>query len=97
MFKLSENYSVNRGILKCDYIRYSPFEISTINTPNSQVYNNIPRENSVISLLNSYLELNFDVLHAATNKRYVDANDIRLVKLGPIALFSIYKLTTSSG
>ena len=26
-----------------------------------------------------------------------DANDIRLVNLGPIALFSNYKLTTSSG
>ena len=29
MFKLSENYSINRDILKCDYIRYSPSEIST--------------------------------------------------------------------
>ena len=49
-----------------------------------------------MSLLNSYLELNFDVLHAATNNRYVGGNDIRLVNLGPIALFSNYKLTTSS-
>ena len=84
MFKLSEKYSINGDILKCDYIRYSPSEISTINTPNSQVYINIPREDSVISLSNSYLELNFDVLHAATNNRYVDGNDIRLVNLGPI-------------
>ena len=84
-------------ILKGDYIRYSPSEISTINTPNSQLYINIPREDCVISLLNSYLELNCDVLHAATNNRYVDGNDIRLVNLGPIALFSNYKLTTSSG
>ena len=97
MFKLSEKYSINRDILKCDYIRYSPSEISTINTPNSQVYINIPRENSVISLLNSYLELNFDVLHTATNNRYADGDDIKLVNLGPIALFSNYKLTTSSG
>ena len=97
MFKLSEKYSINRDILKCNFIRYSPSEISTINTPNSQVYINIPREDSVISLLNSYLGLNFDVLHAATNNRYVDGNDIRLVNLGPIALFSNYKLTTSSG
>ena len=78
-------------------IRYSPAEISTINTANSQIYINIPREDSVISLLNSYLELNFDVLHAGNNDRYVDANDIRLVNSGPIALFSNYKLTTSSG
>ena len=97
MFKLSENYEINRDILKCDYIRYSPSEISTINTANSQVYINIPREDSVISLLNSYLELNFDVLHAATNNRYADGNDIRLVNLGSIGLFSNYKLTTSSG
>ena len=97
MFKLSGKYEINRDTLKCDYIRYSPSEISTINTANSQVYINIPREDSVISLLNSYLELNFDVLHAVTNNRYADGNDIRLVNLGPIGLFSNYKLTTSSG
>ena len=98
MFKLSGKYEINRDILKCDYIRYSPSEISTINTANSQVYINIPREDSVISLLNSYLELNFDVIHAAApNNRYADGNDIRLVNLGPIALFSNYRLTTSSG
>ena len=83
--------------MKCDYIRYSPAEISTINTANSQIYINIPREDSVISLLNSYLELNFDVLHAADNNRYVDGNGIKLVNPGPITLFSNYKLTTSSG
>ena len=99
MFKLSEKYGVDRRILKCDYIRYSPTEISTINTANSQMYINIPREDAVISLLNSYIELNFDVLEAATSNRYTDANDIRLVNLGPIALalFSNYKVTTSSG
>ena len=96
MFKLNEKYEINRDISKCDYIRYSPSEISTINTPNSQVYNNIPREDSVISLLNCYLELNFDVLRADNSKRYLDGNDIRLVNLGPIALFSNYKLTTTS-
>ena len=97
MFKLSENYEIDRRILKCDYIRYSPAEISTINTANSQIYINIPRESSIISLLKSYLELNFDVLHAANINRYVNDNDIRLVNLGSIALFSNYKLTTSSG
>ena len=97
MCTLSEKNENKRDILKCDYIRYSPSEISTINTANSQVYINIPREDSVISLLNSYPELNFDVLHATTNNRYVDNNDIWLVNLGPIALFSNYKLTTSSG
>ena len=96
MFKLSENYEIDRRILKSNYIRYSPSEISTINTPNSQVYINIPREDSVISLLNSYLELNFDVLKAATNDRYADTDNIRLTNLGAIALFSVYKLVTAS-
>ena len=62
MFKLSERYQIDRRILKCDYIRYSPSKISTINTANSQIYINIPREDSLISLLKSYLDLNFDVL-----------------------------------
>ena len=97
MFKLSEKYEIDRKILKCDYIRYSPSEISTINTPNSQKYINIPREDSVFSLLNSYIEINFDVLKAATSNTYADADDMRLINLGPIALFSNYKLTTSSG
>ena len=97
MFKLDQKYEINRDILKCEYIRYSPSEISTINTANSQVFFNIPREDSVISLLNSYLELNFDVLHAATINRYVDGNDIRLVNQGSIGLFSNYKLSTSPG
>ena len=43
------------------------------------------------------MRLNFDVLHAATNNRYVDGDDFRLVNLGPIVLFSISKLVTSSG
>ena len=97
MFKLSEKYEVDRRILKCDYIRYSPSEISTINTANSQIYINIPREDSLISLLTSYIDLNFDVVHADDDTRYADGNEIRLVNLGPIALFSDYKLTTSSG
>ena len=48
-------------------------------------------------MLNSYLELNFDVLHAATNNKYVDADDIWLINLAAIALFSSFKLTNSSG
>ena len=48
-------------------------------------------------MLNSYLELKLDVLRADNGNRYVDADDIRLVNLGPIALFSIYKLTSHSG
>ena len=66
MFKLNENYEVDPRILKCDYIRYSPAETSTRNTPNSQIYINIPKEDSVISLLNSYVDLNFEVIKKMT-------------------------------
>ena len=38
MFKLNENYEVDRRILKCDFIRYSHAETSTIYTPNTQIY-----------------------------------------------------------
>ena len=62
MFKLNENYEGVRRILKCDYIRYSPAETSTIKSPSSQIHINIPREDSVISLLNSYLDLNLEVV-----------------------------------
>ena len=64
--------------LKCDYLRYSPSKISTINAACSQIYINITREDSVISLLNSYLDLiNFVVIHAATSNRYANGIDIR--------------------
>ena len=56
MFKLNENYEVDRRILRIVYFRYSPSKTSTINTPNSQIYINIPKEESVISVLNCYLD-----------------------------------------
>ena len=97
MSKLNEKYEIIRNILKYDYIRFSPAEISTINNPNSQIFINIPRGDSVNSLKGCLLKLNFDVLHIATTNRYVDGNYIGLVNLGSIALLNIYKLATSSG
>ena len=97
MFKINENYEIDRRILKCDYFRYSPAKRSTIRTPNNQIFINIPRKDSVISLLSSYLDLHFEVVKRADNSRYANGKDIRLVNLGPIALFSNFKLTTSSG
>ena len=97
MFKLIEKYEINRNFLKCDFITYSPSDIRTIDTANSQKHNKLPREDSVNSLLIGYLHLDFDEVHAASNDRYADNNDIRLVNLEPTPLFSIYKLTTSSG
>ena len=97
MFKLNDKSEFVRNILKCDFIRESPFEISTINTANSQIYINIHREDSVISLLNIYLDLNFDVLHAATGNRFSDGSDMRLINLVHVSLFRNYKLAINSG
>ena len=48
-------------------------------------------------MINSYLELYFEVIKIADISRYAKSDDIRLINLAPIALFSIFKLSTSSG
>ena len=78
MIKLTENYDVDRRIVKCVYTRYSPAETSTKNTPNSQIKINIPREDSIISLLNSYLDLNFEVIKRADYSTYGNGDDIKV-------------------
>ena len=75
MFKLNENCEVDRRFLKCDYFRYSPDETSTLNTSNSQIFINIPTEDSVVSLLNSYLDLNLEVIKKVDISRYGNDND----------------------
>ena len=71
-------------------------ENSKRDTAKSHIYVNVPREDSLISLLKKYLDWKFDVLHAATNNRYVEVDDIWLINLAVIALFSKFKLTTIS-
>ena len=97
MFKLNERYEVDRRILKCEFIRCTPNEISTINTANFQIYVIITREDCLISLLKGYLDLNLDVLQAATKNRIADGDNIRLINLAVIGLFSNFKLTSNSG
>ena len=48
-------------------------------------------------MLGSYLDLNFEVIKGADISGYGNGNEIRLVNLGPTALFSNFKQTTSSG
>ena len=60
MFELNETYEVQRRILKVDYNQYSPSESSTKIFATSRTYINIPKEDAVIFLLNSYLDLIFD-------------------------------------
>ena len=64
---------------------------------NGETYISIPREDSVIPLLTTYLDLNSEVIEKADNYRYGTGNDIRLVILGLFALFSNFKLSTNSG
>ena len=49
-----------------------------------------PKGGQVKSLNGSLLRLNFDLLDGATNNRYTDCHNIKLVYLGPIAWFSMY-------
>ena len=48
-------------------------------------------------MLNGYLDLYFDVLHAAKNNKCAHNNDERLVNPGPFSKFINFKLSTSSG
>ena len=48
-------------------------------------------------MLNSYLELNFEVVKRVDIPRYANGDDTRLGNLGPVALFNAFILTTSSG
>ena len=49
------------------------------------------------SLINSYLDIKFEVIKKAESSSHSIGNDKKLTDFGPIALFSIYKLTNSSG
>ena len=94
MFKLNQIYEVNPTGLKSDFMRISSAEVSTINNPNSQKIINIPRKDSIYSLLNSYLDLNFEVIEKVDDNIYGVDNDTRIVKLGPIVFYSKFNLTT---
>ena len=98
MFNLSQNFAVDRPILKKVFIRYTPPYLNLLNGENYQIFNDIPREDTAISLKGSYLELAFSVTYrAGAHIRYVDGDHIRLGNLGPIALINNNRLTSSSG
>ena len=68
-------YEVDRRIKKCDYVKYSIAETSTITITIGQIYINIPREGSVLSLIKNYLDLNIEVNKKPDNSRYADGYD----------------------
>ena len=86
MFNLSRKHAVDKPILKCDYIRYTPPSLNLVNGENNQIFIEVPRKDSAISLKDSYIELEFSVTHrAGAHDRYADGDIIRLVNLCPIA------------
>ena len=97
MLKLNEKCEVDRRILNIDYISYSPTEVSRMNTTDSQTYINIPWKNCDVSLVNCCFYLNFEYIKTAEECRYANSVDLGIFNLGPVALFSKYKLTTSKG
>ena len=69
-----------------------------MNGENNQIFFDIIREDSAVSLRDSYIELVFNVTHrAGAHPRYVDKDHISLVNSGPIALFDKNRLTSSIG
>ena len=98
MLNFAQKHAVNRPILKCDYIRYTPPSLYLVNGENNQIFILIPREDSAISLKDGCLELYFDVNErAGAHARYADGDHIGLLHLGLIALIKKYRLTGSSG
>ena len=59
-------------------------------TDTSQIYINIPIKNSLISFLNSYPDLNSEIVKKPDNSRYADGIDTGLVFLRRIVFFSIF-------
>ena len=67
MFSLSQKHAVDRPILTCDFIRYTPPSLSNVNGENNQIFFDIPREgiSKINSIKDSYLELGLNVFHTA--------------------------------
>ena len=98
MINISRKHVVDRPILKRDFTRYTPPSLNHVNRENSQIFIDIPEEDSAISLKDNYLKLDFNVIHrAGAHAQYADGDHIGLVNLGPIALFEKYRLTSCSG
>ena len=97
MIQTSEKKSSGSKKFKVEVLRYLPPEIKTKNTAKTKKFIEIPRQDSGIWLIVSYLELNLIGFHAAAQKiRYLNEKDIELAKLGSIASFSVHKLTTTN-
>ena len=80
----------------CDRLRLI-IQTNLIETAVDQIFIDIRREESVISLKDRYLKLNFHVVQAADETLNGVGNDIKFVNSDPIALLSGPKTTCSFG
>ena len=79
----------------CDYNRYTLPSLFLVNGEIINFYN-IPRKDSAISLKDSFLELDFQVTRRAYGHApQLDDAHIRLVNLGPFAIFFKYRVTST--
>ncbi len=96
MFQIDRPVLLDRSLFKKDFMRYDPPSLATINTTNSIISIDIPREDSYINLHDSYLKVELQVVKNADDTLYADGNGICLINLAPAALFSEMTLSTSS-
>ena len=97
MFELVKNYTLERHILNCACLRYTPLSLKNVDDENEQINVDLPGKDSSFSLRHKYLELEVDVKHEADKNLYVDNDCISWLNSGPIVLFSKFRLTSSSG
>ena len=94
-YDFSRRPILDRSNIKKDFRRYTPASLATINTPNSLINIDIPREDAYICLDDAYIQLEL-VVTTQAGARYEDDAAVSLVNLGGIALFSEATLSTSS-
>ena len=87
----------DRRIIKCDYNSDTIQALINAYRQNEPRCINIPRKSSKISLKRSCLGTDFDLENRDNDQVTADSSDKKLVNLGPIALFSEFKLSTSTG
>ena len=80
MFNLSQTHTVDRFLVKHNCIRHTPLSLNLVNGEINQNFTDKPGEDSVVSLKESYLELNVSVTHkAGAHIRYFVDDHIRSV------------------
>ena len=95
-FNLDTTYGYNNDIHKSKIIKYTSNNLATMNTVNTNINIILNREENLLNLRDSYLEIEFVVSNDAGGVFANDAN-IRLVNYGMMALFSSIELETSGG